>query len=538
MVLTAAQTAAFFQNAGQMGIPAATVAQLGNEGIDAVSDLADFDKTSLQQLADNLRRPGGRVPDPNPNAAAGATSPTPSFVFGAKSQKRLQVVCDDLVRYYQAVGRPLTAANLQWTHVMKNFEIQWKALKDRKDNDEPEVPKVTKALPIIKWSEAFNDFSNRAIGVCHSIPLAYVIRAEVDVSAAAPALMQHQPHSELYGSVEAELVGRASHDHPLYRDDNATVYYNLEEATRGTAYAASIKPYQRAKDGRGAFLALTSQYAGKDKWEAKLKRQDQLLHTRIWKGQSNFSLEHFISQHRNAYVSMEAASAHVDFQLPNDHTRVGYLLEAIQTSDAGLQAAMASVQTDNGVDGMRNNFEAAVAHLMPYDPVAKKRSNKRGGGEISDVDVSSITGNATKPSIGETGVHFRYYKKPEYKKLTEEQKDELREWRKANPDSHKRKNGGKGSKQGQSKKARFTKKQVAAMVAEQVEQRLSEAKEPTTKDDPDTEKYIMSMVEAALAKKAVHSVERAVAAIDISAPAATKKVTLQGILRQARNASK
>ena len=43
--------------------------QLQHDGIQSVADLADFDKDSLQQLADNLRKPGGRIPDPNPNAA-------------------------------------------------------------------------------------------------------------------------------------------------------------------------------------------------------------------------------------------------------------------------------------------------------------------------------------------------------------------------------------------------------------------------------------------------------------------------------------
>ena len=94
MVLTAAQTMAFFENADQMGIPHATVVQLGIAGIITVGDLADFNKDSLQQLADNLRRPGGRIADPYPAAAAGATIPTPAFVFGAKSQKRLGVACD------------------------------------------------------------------------------------------------------------------------------------------------------------------------------------------------------------------------------------------------------------------------------------------------------------------------------------------------------------------------------------------------------------------------------------------------------------
>jgi hypothetical protein len=189
-----------------------------------------------------------------------------------------------------------------------------------------------------------------------------VIRETVNVPAAA--LAQNQPHSHEHESVTGELVARASHEHALFRDDNASVYHYLEEATRSTPYAASIKPFQRRKDGRGAWLALLGQYAGNDKWEAEIKIQEAVLHTRTWKGQSNFSLESFISQHRNAYVSMEACAEHVQYQLPNQHSRVGFLLDAIQNNDAGLQAAIASVRTDDGPNGKRNDFEAAATHLL------------------------------------------------------------------------------------------------------------------------------------------------------------------------------
>ena len=216
MVLTAAQTTAFFENPDQMGIPHETMVQMQQEGIQAVSDLADFEKQSLQQLADNLWKPGGRIPDPNPNAALGATIPMPAFTNGAKSQKRLTVACD-LVRFYQTVGRDLTAANIQWNQVMSNFEIQWKALKDRKDEDDPDVPKITKALPIIKWTEAVQDFLNRVIGA-RMIPLAYVIRIDPQVPGPAPTLAPNQPHSTEHGSVEGELIARASHTHALFRD--------------------------------------------------------------------------------------------------------------------------------------------------------------------------------------------------------------------------------------------------------------------------------------------------------------------------------
>ena len=67
---------------------------------------------------------------------------------------------------------------------------------------------------------------------------------------------------------------------------------------------------------------------------------------------------------------MSACAEHIQYQLPNEHSRVGFLIDAIQCADAGLQAAMASVKTDNGPNGLRNNFERAVSHLLPYDPAS------------------------------------------------------------------------------------------------------------------------------------------------------------------------
>jgi hypothetical protein len=90
----------------------------------------------------------------------------------------------------------------------------------------------------------------------------------------------------MYGSVEGDLVAHASHGHALFREDNASVYYFLEEATRGTAYVALMKPFQRAKNGCEAYLSIQNQYGGKDKWEAEIKKQDDLLHNRNGKARA------------------------------------------------------------------------------------------------------------------------------------------------------------------------------------------------------------------------------------------------------------
>ena len=87
MVLMAAQMTTFFEDHEQMGIPHTTVIQLQTQGITTVGDLADFEKDSLQQLADSLHCPGGRIPDPSTNAATGATIVMPTFTFSAKSQE-------------------------------------------------------------------------------------------------------------------------------------------------------------------------------------------------------------------------------------------------------------------------------------------------------------------------------------------------------------------------------------------------------------------------------------------------------------------
>ena len=121
----------------------------------------------------------------------------------------------------------------------------------------PKVPNISKALPIIKWAEAFQDFLARVVHV-QAIPLSYVIRADADVPAATPALAAGQPHSTEHGSVKDELVSRASHTHALFRDDNVTVYHHLDgdDSVDGMTFFEALSSH--AKDGD--FMMLIGLY--------------------------------------------------------------------------------------------------------------------------------------------------------------------------------------------------------------------------------------------------------------------------------------
>jgi hypothetical protein len=90
---------------------------------------------------------------------------------------------------------------------MKNFSEQWKALENKKSADEPEVPKITKALPVIKWTEAFRDYLHRVISV-RKVPLAYVVRTEEEVPNIG-TIAVGAPHSAEHGSIEVEMIERA-----------------------------------------------------------------------------------------------------------------------------------------------------------------------------------------------------------------------------------------------------------------------------------------------------------------------------------------
>jgi hypothetical protein len=130
MVWTNQQTNAFFQDIAQMGIPAPTQDRLAtNENIVTVESLIDINKDAFSDIASNLRKPGGTMPDPNdPNLRV----PQHPFVMSAMSLQKLQVA-SVAASYYKTIGRELTHVNMHYTNVLKDFYMQWKALEEKKN---------------------------------------------------------------------------------------------------------------------------------------------------------------------------------------------------------------------------------------------------------------------------------------------------------------------------------------------------------------------------------------------------------------------
>ena len=257
MVRTNAQNKKFFEGAAHMSIDSQTVTEMASEGFHNYDDVAEFDQDTIKAVAAQLCWPGRMIEDPDyvdPLFEAGQPpAPVPHILtqpyqLSAKSQRRL-LVASHLLQYYGTTGLPVVVSMMQYTTIGNDFETQRNTLISRKGRDVPSTPFITKNFGIIKWIEVFKDHLTRVVGE-RNIPLLYLIR-EKDVAALiVPPLAADKAYSIDHGSIEEELVARATHNDTLYREDNNSLYHMLEEGVRNIPCAASLKPFMRGKDGR------------------------------------------------------------------------------------------------------------------------------------------------------------------------------------------------------------------------------------------------------------------------------------------------
>ena len=115
-----------------------------------------------------------------------------------------------------------------------------------------------------KWSPSFETILSQHYGArCASLD--YLSRSDAIVPAVALALQAGMPFLAVGGSIQADMKLRFSHNHLLYGLDNDVLYSLLDEAFRDSDYAMTIKPFERSRNGHGAYLVVMANHAGDDK---------------------------------------------------------------------------------------------------------------------------------------------------------------------------------------------------------------------------------------------------------------------------------
>ena len=270
----------------------------------------------------------------------------------------------------------------------------------------------------VKWVPIFLDCLNRTYGI--SGPLVYVLRDDPAVPDEADDPLEESSYFGSSGSLHDELIARLIHTGAIYKNDNTSVFMKIEKATRGTSVESTVKSFARRKDGRGAFLALIANHAGDTKYRGILKKRMNLLQNIKWNGRS-YPLESHVSNHRQAIDDLRECSEHITVSVPDQAQRVEYLIDSINCNDSTLQAAIGLVRANT--NNMRNDFEGASSALIEVDPYRRSQRTS----DPRSANISAIDFNAGR---GTSGVDLRWHPTCDFKKLPNDQKDELLQWMK------------------------------------------------------------------------------------------------------------
>ena len=113
------------------------------------------------------------------------------------------------------------------------------------------------------------------------------------------------------------------------------------------------------------------------------------------------------------------ASQQITYVLPNETSRVRYLLASIQSSDPTICSGKTTIQANAA---KKNNFEEAADCLLTICPAPKPQS--QGNHRIPAVNTKGKKGKIrTGPK---TGVEVQFYRKDEWHKLSQEEQKKLR----------------------------------------------------------------------------------------------------------------
>ena len=398
----------------------ASVTRILYEGVTSFASLADFDASSIKALARNCRE---TIPAVTADPDAGIPADEPEVrgtVISTQSMVRLTVACN-AAKYYISIGRVPTVATLHYVNVLAQFKIEHEAYEKLQKEDAPDVPPIKDAdneRKVIKWAPIFMDCMSRTYGI--KGPLAYVLRANVEIVPEADDPLQENSYFGISGGLQSELVTRLTHGDALYRSDNKSVYLKLEKACRGTSVESTVKSFSRRQDGRGAYLALIDHHAGESKYRTIMKKRMNLLQNIKWNGR-NYSLEKHVSNHRQAVDDLNDCSNHITVSTPDQSQQVEYLIDSINCADSTLQASIGLIRSN--VNNMREDFELAANALIEVDPYRRsQRQPTKTNAQISAVDFSG--------GRGDSGVDLRWHTPIEFKTLNQEQKDELVAWQK------------------------------------------------------------------------------------------------------------
>jgi hypothetical protein len=415
------------------------------QGIDSVRELGYLNDNDVENLCKTIRRPGGHLPNPAYVAGGVAlpTIPYTGIMVSQRAETNMQLA-SYVVRHHSRISRATDIGAMNPTSIRRLRELKIK--EDARVTDAPTAPKIDpKNWP--KTIEALRDYYSSVLGETKA-PLAYVIRDE----AAVPPEADDPANN--YDTPEDEMISRMPHqdaagaDLPTYKHDRSKVWQTISEVCQDEKCWTYVKPFQRTRDGRGAFQALHNHYLGANHVNNMASTAEaKLAQAKYYGEKRRYNFE--------SYISM----LNEQFQVLNNLKRYGYagideaskvrrLNSGIQTDK--LNAPKAQIMSSRA---LQDNFDDAVGLYQDFIAQSKPQNDNeefnvsgfeggggdgngrgrgrgggryggRGGGRGRFGGRGGGRGGDRKRKGGD--VEDRHYSPKEYAELTTDQKTKLK----------------------------------------------------------------------------------------------------------------
>ena len=169
-------------------------------------------------------------------------------------------------------------------------------------------------------------------------------------------------------------------------------------------------------------MAAQTEWAGSDSWSAIISKNREIYENLKFTGTEQvYSLQKHVSKFWVAFSQLQLANEHsgIDVTIPNDQSKVQYLLQSIERDNVSLKSRM-EIALSN--EAMKNSFDQLAQYIQEACPVFRW-SIKQGGSGGSNTNKSK---NATalqlnlKQGVGKTGVKFWWCPRDDYQALSKE----------------------------------------------------------------------------------------------------------------------
>ena len=333
---------------------AASQVIVDEQGLDSLDEIRLLTDDEIDSLCKVIRRPGGQIPGPNPGDPPVNNPGTP---VNLRAENHLKLLAFYL-RHQERVSRRAAAADITLDTIralreLRDFELSYRP---------PDDPPAINAKDWPKTMESLHEYLRSYLGD-RKIPLAYVVRKD-------EAVPDDDPPGQ-YATVQDAMIARARQFtieadgtrtiDAVYLTNREKVYKIIAKITRDHPCWTYVKPAQRTRDGRMAYLGLYQHFLGPNNVDNMATMAEDKLKSTVYNGeQRRWDFEKYINMHKSQHSIMEGLVEH-GYTGIDPRSKVRYLLDGIKTDK--FDSVKTRIMSDAT---LRNDFDSCVTLYQDF----------------------------------------------------------------------------------------------------------------------------------------------------------------------------